>query len=110
MVAHLSNLVDITSHHIIPLALFAKLFLKIEGLEGTAARMFGAYDEFLSILNDENKRRHLDRLGQPDVATDEIYQRVRALGHDFQDALDSVFFNPEDCPELYGLTKTYGVF
>jgi hypothetical protein len=105
IVAHLSNLVDVT-----PLALFAKLFLEFKGLEGTATEMFGVYDEFLSILNDDDKRSHLDRLSQPDVANDEIYQRVRVLGHDFQHALDSVFFNPQGCPELYELTKTYGVF
>ena len=56
----LSNLVDVT-----PLALVAKLFLEFKGLEGAAAKMFGAYDEFLSILNDDDKRRHLDELVNP---------------------------------------------
>ena len=75
IVAPLSNLVDVT-----PLALFANLFLEFKGLEGAAAKMFGAYDEFLSILNDDDKRQHLDRLSQPDVATDEMYHGLGYWG------------------------------
>jgi predicted nucleotidyltransferase len=94
-----------------PLALFAGLFLEDDRLHGAASRMFGAYDEFLSILDDEEKRKHLDGLSQPDlVAADPVYQRVRELGHEFQGALDSVFFDPVGCPQLYELTRTYGVF
>jgi hypothetical protein len=94
-----------------PLALFAGLFLENDRLDVAASRMFGAYDEFLSILDDEEKRQHLDGLSQPDlVATDPVYQRVRELGHEFQGALDAVFFDPVGSPQLYELTKTYGVF
>jgi predicted nucleotidyltransferase len=94
-----------------PLAVFAGLFLEDDRLNAAAARMFGAYDEFLAILDDDEKRQHLDGLSQPeDVAMDPIYQRVRELGHEFQAALDSVFFDPVGCPQLYELTKTYGVF
>jgi hypothetical protein len=94
-----------------PLALFAELFLEDDRLNAVASRMFGTYDEFLAILDDDEKRRHLDGLSQPEeVATDPVYQRVRELGHEFQGALDSVFFDPVGCPQLYELTRTYGVF
>ena len=94
-----------------PLATFAELFIEDDRLNDAAAKMFGAYDEFLAILSDDEKRKRLDGLSQPDeVATDAIYQRVRELGHTFQGALDSVFFDPVGSPQLYDLTKTYGVF
>lgn len=60
-----------------PLAMFAGLFLENDQLRDAAAAMFGAYDEFLAILADGEKRKRLDGLSQPDdVATDPIYQRV----------------------------------
>jgi predicted nucleotidyltransferase len=105
LVDHLSNDVRMT-----PLAIFARLFLESDRLDEAASRMFGAYDEFLAILDDDERRKHLDGLSQPDVAADPDYMRVRELGHVFQGALDSVFFDPELCPELHDLTKTYGVF
>jgi hypothetical protein len=105
IVDHLSRLVAMT-----PLTLFAKLFLRYPSLESAATRMFGAYDRFLSLLDDDEKRGRLDRLSQAEVATDPVYQGVRDLGHEFQAALNAVFLDPEGCPELFELTKTYGVF
>ncbi len=94
-----------------PLALFASLFIEHDQLGDAARRMFGAYDEFLAILNDDDKREHLDELSQPElVATDPVYQRVRELGHEFQGRSTAVFFDQAGCPQIYELTKTYGVF
>src|SRR5262249_42126454 len=105
LVDHLQTDVQMT-----PLALFARLFMEHDQLGDAARRMFGAYDEFLAILDDEN-RKHLDELSEPEVVpTDPVYQRVRELGHEFQAALDAVFFDPVGCPQIYELTKTYGVF
>jgi len=105
IVEHLSNYVKKS-----PLAIFAEFFLENALLHAAATRMFSVYDEFLSILDDKDKRERLDGLNKADIATDPIYQRVRDLGHEFQRALDSVFFNRDGCPELYDLTRTYGVF
>lgn len=79
LVDHLSNDVQMT-----PLAIFARLFLESDRLDDVASRMFGAYDEFLAILDDDGRREHLDGLSQPDVAADPDYMRVRELGHLFQ--------------------------
>jgi len=96
--------------HMTPLSIFANLFLDHDQLDAAATRMFGAYDEFLAILDDDDNRKHLDKLDQPAVATDPVYQRLRELGHEFQGALDTVFFDPTGFPEFYGLTRMYGVF
>jgi predicted nucleotidyltransferase len=104
-VAHLSECVQMT-----PLAVFANLFLQHKHLAPVANRMFRAYNEFLLILNDIDKRSHLDNLVQSKVADDPLYGRVRELGHEFQGSLDSIFLDSVDFPEYYNLTKTYGVF
>jgi predicted nucleotidyltransferase len=105
IVDHLSKLVAMT-----PLTLFANLFLRYQKLEPAARKLFGAYDDFLRLLDDDDQRNRLDNLGQSEIATDPVYQRVREIGHEFQVALDAVFLDQEGCPELYELTKTYGVF
>jgi hypothetical protein len=46
----------------------------------------------------------------PASRTPEGYQRIRSLGHQFQDAPGAVFLNPAGFPPPYELTKTYGVF
>ncbi len=62
--------------------------------------MFGAYDQFLAIINVNKNRKQLDRLAQDDVAADPVYQELRGLGHEFQGALNTVFFDPEAFPHL----------
>jgi hypothetical protein len=91
-----------------PLDIFAELFLA-EGMAETARRLFGVYDEFLQLLNDNDKRSRLDSLQHNEIAGDPVYEAVRKLGHEFQSCLDDVFFGPGSSG-LYELTKTYGVF
>jgi hypothetical protein len=105
LVAHLSEYVRMT-----PLTVFANLFLQYKHLDRVAIRMFKAYNEFLLILGDEDKRSHLDSLGQAEVADDSLYRQVRELGHEFQRSLDAIFLDSVGFPEYYNLTKTYGVF
>ena len=105
VVAHLSRFVART-----PLDIFADFFLRNPALSDVARAFFRAYDSFLALLDDEKARDHLEKLKHDDVASDSVYQRVRELGHDFQAALNGIFFSPENAPELFELTKTYGVF
>lgn len=104
IVAHLATYVRKT-----PLGIFAELFLAHDSLAPTAKRLFDTYDNFLAILNDDEKRLRLETLAHDEIAEDPVYQAVRVLGHEFQEGLDRVFFDP-DSPKLYELTRTYGVF
>ncbi|HEX9198166.1 MAG TPA: hypothetical protein VF865_01300 [Acidobacteriaceae bacterium] len=104
IVAHLATYVRKT-----PLEIFAELFLTEDSLTPTARKLFATYDEFLALLNDDAKRERLETLPHDEVAEDPVYQAVRDLGHQFQEALDEVFLDPTT-PKLYQLTKTYGVF
>jgi hypothetical protein len=77
-------------------------------LSGAAEQLFGAYDEFLGILNDPDRRRNLKRLRPEKADTDAEYAKVREIGSRFQNALTSIFFD-SDTP-LQELTRRYGVF
>jgi hypothetical protein len=103
VVAHLEALVRKT-----PLDIVARFVLQYFGeLSGCARDLFGAYDEFLCMLND-SRREHLDALSAEAAGEDLVYDEVRAMGQRFQDALTRMFFE-SDTP-LPGLTKRYGVF
>ena len=75
--------------------------------EATARELFGAYAEFLELLDDKKSREALKALRAADSRTDPTFQRVRGISRTFENALDHIFFeNPSVAP----LTRKYGVF
>lgn len=101
---HLSALVRTT-----PLDIVARVVLQYFGeLSGPGLELFGAYDEFLALLNDANRRRHLKALRPSEADANPEYDRVRELGGRFQSALTEIFF-VRDTP-VRELTQRYGVF
>lgn len=78
-------------------------------LSAVAEKLFAAYNDFLALLNDEVRRRELEDLPPEQAAKNATYESARDLGHDFQDALSTLFF---DAPsgQLLQLTRAYGVF
>jgi hypothetical protein len=104
IVDHLSVLVGNT-----PLDIVADAVLYYFGkISVPAGKLFGAYDEFLAILNDRDTRDHLKNLPPEAADDDAVYAKVREIGARFQDALTSIFFD-SDTP-LRELTRRYGVF
>jgi predicted nucleotidyltransferase len=103
VVDHLARLVGKS-----PLDIVAGVILREPVLHEAARRMFDAYDEFLSMLDDAEVRRHLKDLSAEDADTDETYARTRVLGKQFQEALTHVFLDA-DTP-LARLTRHYGLF
>jgi hypothetical protein len=102
VVTHLEALVRKT-----PLDIIARTVLQYFGqLSGPARDLFGAYDEFLGLLNDSRRRTHLEELA-PGLDDDPGYKEARAMGQRFQEALTTMFF---DTTPLSDLTKRYGVF
>lgn len=104
IIEHLHGLVCMT-----PLDIVAGAVLYFFGeLSVPAGKLFGAYDEFLGLLNDPERRERLNRLA-PDAADDDAaYAEVRNTGTRFQEALTSIFFDSET--PLRELTRRYGVF
>lgn len=77
-------------------------------MRASAAQLFESYNTFLGLLGDPAKRQHLEELAPADAPVDALYQEARAISHEFQAALDHIFFD-ENGTELVRLTKAYGV-
>jgi predicted nucleotidyltransferase len=91
-----------------PLEILAETLLQFDHLDPTARKLLAAYDGFLGILSDSEKRKHLEELSQDEYENDAVFQEARRLSHDFRDALLDLFFDQKS--GLFDLTKNYGVF
>lgn len=78
-----------------------------EALAPPTAGLLQAYDAFLGLLSDPEKRDRLTKLKPAESNHDPLYQEAREIGHRVQDGLDAIFFEDE---EIARLTKIYGVF
>jgi predicted nucleotidyltransferase len=72
-----------------------------------AEKLFSAYDEFLGLVGDPEKRARLKSLRAEASRTDPIFSEVRAFSGRFSEALDEMFFSNG---QLGPLTRKYGVF
>jgi len=71
-------------------------------------RLFEAYDVFLGILDSEGIRVKLAKLSYEEAIREKVFENMREVGHQFQDALNSLFMNPDS--ELGKLTLKYAIF
>jgi tRNA G26 N,N-dimethylase Trm1 len=103
-IEHLSQLASST-----PLDIVADAFMSSDSLAASAKAAFGAYDEFLGMLNDAGRRAHLESLTPEAADTDADWARVRDLGKQFQISLNALFLDDRSTkyPELI---DEYGVF
>jgi len=75
----------------------------------TAGALFEAYDTFLGVLSDQEKRDHLKALTFDDLDRgDALFKETSLIGHRFQEALDKLFF--EEDIEIGRLVRSFGVF
>jgi predicted nucleotidyltransferase len=91
-----------------PIEITAGAFLRFPHLSFAAERIFGAYDEFLAVLTDDDNRRHLQMLTEEEAEHDEVYRGARELTHAFRDGLLRLFFDQQS--GMAELTRNYGVF
>lgn len=92
-----------------PLDILARAFEKSRSLDSAAGQVFGVYDEFLGVLADSDKRKHLDALLSDQADSDPVWKHVRELGVSFQNGLDQLFIHDKSTgiPEL---VLRYGIF
>lgn len=76
--------------------------------EDVIIKCFDAYNSFLSVLNNEEKREHLQKLDMHQAYSDDIFLEARANTHNFRDALNSVFLSNDN--NIGEFTLKYGVF
>lgn len=70
-------------------------------------RSLSAYEEFLGILDDGDKRGQLSELSAEQAAESPLFERVTELGREFEDGLLVLLF---DDPELRRKMREYIVF
>ncbi|HET7461406.1 MAG TPA: hypothetical protein VFJ82_09150 [Longimicrobium sp.] len=101
VVEHLEGLVRKT-----PLDILARAALSFGEFSACAKDLFSAYDEFLAVLDDPDRRTYLEKLA-PGQEADPHYQQAHAIGKRFEGALIEMFFDSQPLAEL---TRRYGVF
>jgi hypothetical protein len=101
--AFVSTLLDKT-----PLDLLAETLTKYVNKPDSIRSMFTAYDAFLGILSDGEKRRHLELLTPEELDDDPVYKDARDISHQFGDSVKEIFLTPDN--EVGKLTIRYGVF
>ena len=72
-----------------------------------AVDLFSAYDKFLEIMSDREKRQRLKDLRARESRTDSVFGEVTAASDRFAGALHDIFFKND---ALSPLTEKYGVF
>ena len=97
-----------------PLERFALFFqTHLEGnddefLRETALELFGAYDDFLKLLNVQKNRKCLESLTQDEEKSDAVFKKARGIRRRFREAIQSMFLDNRS--PLYQLTIDKGVF
>lgn len=91
-----------------PLDILAGALMHFEHLDDTARKLVNAYDGFLGILADADKRKRLEAIDSDQYESDEVFQDARRLSHAFRDGLLELFFDQKS--GLFDLTRNYGVF
>lgn len=89
-----------------PLDALASALLANDVSFSTARSCLESYDQFLAILDDENKRKYLEELPRTHCASDELFGEVRELSRTFQAGLDHLFLESK----LAETTLKYGIF
>jgi hypothetical protein len=73
-----------------------------------ASDIFDAYDNFLALLNDEEKRKVLEQLAPEDAYKDKVFLDAREIAQNFDEALLKLLFESND--DVTDVVKKYGVF
>jgi len=74
----------------------------------TAIALFSAYDDFIGLLNDPEKRKHLDELRPEDEKADMVFKEARTMRTHFRLAIQGMFLDKESPLHQHSIEK--GVF
>ena len=90
-----------------PLDALAAFMMRYEQA-AIARKLFDAYDHFLGILLDQEKRNELDGLPIENALRSKVWIEARDASHDFRDGLEELFLKSDGL--LKDLTLRFGVF
>jgi hypothetical protein len=89
-----------------PLDRIADAFVA-HGAIDPGVRVLNAYDEFLTVLDDREKRHELTELAPADSDESPLFARIAELGKEFEAGLLALLF---DDPELRRWVREYLIF
>jgi hypothetical protein len=90
-----------------PLETLAQELLRYQAKE-PARKVLGAYNDFLGVLDDGNRRDELERLGPEEALSNELFNNAKETANRFQDGLTEFFFSTD--MKLTRAAQRYGVF
>jgi hypothetical protein len=108
-----SNLPSRLSSHVLahlsrsPLDVLAQTLLSSEA-DSTARQLFDAYDRFLGVLANQEKRTELNELAMDKALDSKVWLEIHEASRDFRAAVDTLFLVDDSL--LKRLTLRYGVF
>jgi len=88
-----------------PLDLLAEVALRDASVEPHARKLFTAYEEFMTLINDKAKRERLEEMKRTET-TDSTFVQAQDIGIRFGDAIEAFFFDGTYAPAI----RRYGVF
>jgi hypothetical protein len=94
-----------------PLDIVAETLLKYEKHEKlwpSVTKLFGAYDAFIGLLDDAEKRSRLSKLTPSEMEDDPVYRDARKIRHSFREAIHEIFLTPGN--PISELAIRFGVF
>jgi hypothetical protein len=105
IIAHCQEYVETSALDV----LSAQVLRLTDGQQRSVARLlFDSYDQFLAILDDQDKRTELENLPFENAAKNMLFRQVRDLSDSFQEGLTKLFFETDE--KLTKLIRKYGIF
>ena len=95
------------------LAAFVDTFVSdADKRRAVSQKIFGAYNGWLALLEDDEARTTLEKLSHTDAAGDPTFRKVRDIGSEFASGLKLLFFNRDHDPEdeIANLSLEYVAF
>ena len=90
----------------LPTDRIAQCFLAHNAVE-PGARTFGAYDEFVGRMNDEQFRDELGSVVRDNSADSAAFADIQRIGHELQDGLLALLYETRDLPQV---VRDYAIF
>src|ERR1700675_4263167 len=88
-----------------PLETLARSIERYGVPQSIGEELFGSYEEFLEIIDNETSRDKLEKLRASDSRTDNTFKRIRKISEIFEHALNNIFFENK---LIAPLTREYG--
>jgi hypothetical protein len=90
----------------VPTDRIAQCFLVHNAVE-PGARTFGAYDEFIERMNDEEFRDDLGNIVRDNCADSAAFADIQRIGHELQDGMLALLYETRALPQV---VRDYAIF